>query len=188
MRRCRTVLAIFAFLVGSAFAAAMPSTAAENGSVKVAAPKGSTMFTDPERRWAMRISASGWAPLTNPGFRGSFWSTGKIANGFAANVGVIVQDLPNSMSLEDFIALSETNAAKSVGDYKTITSGVVAREAGGSIGRIEYTATIGRKLHFLAYFVVRGRRAVIATYTSTAEGFASTVAPIEPYLRTLVAR
>jgi hypothetical protein len=165
----------------------VPSFAASSPE-KILIPKNSVVFTDPEKRWAMSIPARVWVPIENPGFSGTFWSTSKIENEFAANVGVIVEDLPRAMSLDDYIALSEKNAPRMLKNYKLIQKSVTARTVGGSIGRMDYTASVQGELHFLAYFAVRGRRAVIATYTSTAAGYPSTVASIEPYLRTLLVR
>jgi hypothetical protein len=142
---------------------------------------------DPDQHWAMRVPTSDWSPINSSTFKGTFWSVGKAADGFQSNVGVVIEDLPRAISLEDYLALSEKNAASLLNQYESGKASIVPRAAGGPIGRIEYGASPGRKLRFLALFVVKGKRAVIATYTSTPAAYPGSVAAVEKSLRTLVA-
>ncbi len=154
-------------------------------SVGGPAPSGD-QFTDPQGTYTMTVAA-GWTRLSGTlAAEIEAWQVLRASNGFAANVNVLTQDVPSTMSLQQYLDTSARQAPRVLTDFRLISADTVTNATGEPVGRFEYTATtVGKRLHFLAIVSVHGSHAVVATLTGPEAQFDVVRSAVEPYLLTL---
>jgi hypothetical protein len=138
------------------------------------------VYNDPGGAYAVDVDPDWKAgSLSQP----KFWFTDEA---FHSNVNAIVEDVPSSVSLADYLELSGKNAPNLIPGYKLLSLDVLNESGNRVLARWHYVGTPGGKLlEFLAITGLKYGRAVTLTYTTEPEAFADRVRDVEPYMRTL---
>ena len=113
------------------------------------------------------------------------WVVGPIADGFAPNVNVLTQLVPE-LDIDGYIEVSADSSPRFISNFELIDSGIVEGSSGQMLGFMEYLGALGGPLvHALAVFVLADGIAVIATLVALPDDFDELRETIEPLLLTL---
>lgn len=93
------------------------------------------------------------------------------ADQFRENVNVFVEELPRTISLEEYSTLSLANLRKLMTDFQELGTGEAVIGKATAVRRISSYRMGQFSLKALAYSLVKGRRAYVITCSSEAEQF-----------------
>jgi hypothetical protein len=144
-----------------------------------------TEFTGPNGAYTLRVESS-WPHRSNVPFQGfEMW---ELPGATGANMNALVENLPVSLSLQQYVDASKANLPKLLNGATIITSQIVKGAYGQQLGVIEYEASInGNHVRLVALASVKGKHAVVLTMAAGFDQFAQVRAAVDPYLLTLQA-
>jgi hypothetical protein len=145
-------------------------------------PAGTT-FTDATNVYRVRVAPT-WQDATASGGLQT-WTTGTSSSQFKDQVNVLIEKLPSDISMEDYLAASVKNAPKSLPSFVEV--GRSFNTVNGKVlGQLDFRSTQnGVALRHRAVVVIRGRNAIVVTYTAEPGRFDTESANVQPYLTSI---
>jgi hypothetical protein len=155
------------------------TTATATTATPTTAALGGTTFTDATNVYRLRV-APGWQDATVVGGLQT-WSTGTSSNVFRDSVNVLIEKLPNDISMEDYLAASVRNAPKSLPSFVEVGRSVNTVN-GKVLGQLDFRSNQNIPLRHRAVVLIKGRNAIVVTYTTEPTRFDAESVKVQPYL------
>jgi hypothetical protein len=143
-----------------------------------AALEGST-FSDPTNVYRLRVAPT-WQDATTIGGLQT-WSTGTGSSVFRDSVNVLIEKLPADISMDDYLAASVKNAPKSLPSFVEVGRSVNT-VSGKVLGQLDFRSNQNIPLRHRAVVLIKGRNAIVVTYTTEPARFDAEVVKVQPYL------
>ena len=155
------------------------TTATATTATATTAALGGTTFTDPTNVYRLRV-APAWQDATVVGGLQT-WSTGTNSNVFRDSVNVLIEKLPNDISMDDYLAASVRNAPKSLPSFVEVGRSVNTVN-GKVLGQLDFRSNQNIPLRHRAVVLIKGRNAIVVTYTTEPTRFDAESVKVQPYL------
>jgi len=139
---------------------------------------GST-FSDSTNVYRLRV-APAWQDATVIGGLQT-WATGSSSNAFRDSVNVLIEKLPTDISMEDYLAASVRNAPKSLPTFAEVSRSVNTVN-GKVLGQLDFKSNQNIPLRHRAVVLIKGRNAIVVTFTTEPARFDAEVVKVQPYL------
>ena len=143
------------------------------------APLAGTTFTDSTNVYRLRIPQT-WSDATVIGGLQT-WATGTGSNAFRDSVNVLIEKLPGDISMDDYLAASVRNAPKSLPSFAELSRSV-STVNGKVLGQLDFRSNQNIPLRHRAIVLIKGRNAIVVTYTAEPDRFDAEVSKLQPYL------
>jgi hypothetical protein len=136
-------------------------------------------FTDPTNVYRIRVAPT-WQDSTVIGGLQT-WATGTGSSKFRDSVNVLIEKLPIDVSMDDYLAASVKNAPKSLPSFVEISRSVNTVN-GKVLGQLDFTSNQNSPLRHRAVVLIKGRNAIVVTYTAEPDRFDAESVKVQPYL------
>jgi hypothetical protein len=143
------------------------------------APLAGTTFTDPTNVYRIRVAPT-WSDATTAGGLQT-WATGTGSSTFRDSVNVLIEKLPIDISMDDYLAASVRNAPRSLPSFVEVGRSVT-NVNGKVLGQLDFRSSQQIPLRHRAVVVIKGRNAIVVTYTAQPDRFDIEVANVQPYV------
>jgi hypothetical protein len=147
-----------------------------------AAPLAGTTFTDPTNVYRVRVPPT-WSDATTIGGLQT-WATGTSSSVFRDSVNVLIEKLPGDISMDDYLAASVRNAPKSLSSFVEVSRSV-STVNGKVLGQLDFKSSQQIPLRHRAVVLIKGRNAIVVTYTAEPARFDAEVSKVQPYLQSV---
>jgi hypothetical protein len=140
---------------------------------------GGSTFTDSTNVYRLRVAPE-WQDATVVGGLQT-WSTGTNSNVFRDSVNVLIEKLPGDISIEDYLAASVRNAPKSLPSFVEVGRSVNTVN-GKVLGQLDFRSNQNIPLRHRAVVHIKGRNAIVVTFTTEPARFDAEIVKVQPYL------
>jgi hypothetical protein len=154
-------------------ASAVTTTQPTATSAPTTVPAG-TVFTDGTNVYRVRVPPT-WSDATKSGGLQT-WTTGT-----GSSVNVLIEKLPVDITMEDYLAASVRNAPRQLPSFVEVSRSV-STVSGKVLGQLDYRSNQQIPLRHRAVVVIKGRNAIVVTFSAPPERFDTEVASVQPYL------
>ena len=137
-----------------------------------------TTFTDPTNVYRLRIAPT-WQDATVIGGLQT-WATGTGSSTFRDSVNVLIEKLPIDVTVEDYLAASVKNAPKQLPSFVEVSRSV-STVNGKVLGQLDFRSNQNVPLRHRAVVLIKGRNAIVVTYTAEPDRFDAESAKVLPY-------
>lgn len=184
------VLVVFAALIvtvavfrdGGSSAAVLDAARGPRASI----PAAGVDFIEGNGTYAIRIGDA-WDRVDTPA--GEAWYTGTGSRAFRDNVTVILEDLPTTLSLDEYVELSVASAERSALSFEELDRTDIVLSDGNAALVLDYRSDQqGFALEHRLVVAVRGRLAISVTFTTEEARFAAAIAEVDAYIRSVQLR
>jgi len=141
-----------------------------------------TTFSDPTNVYRLRAAPT-WQDATVVGGLQT-WSTGTGSSVFRDSVNVLVEKLPSDISMDDYLAASVKNGPKTLPSFVEIGRSVNTVN-GKVLGQLDFRSNQNIPLRHRAVVLIKGRNAIVVTYTIEPGRFDAEVGKVQPYLTSI---
>ncbi|MEO8693385.1 MAG: DUF2510 domain-containing protein [Acidimicrobiales bacterium] len=141
-----------------------------------------TPFSDPTNVYRLRV-APAWQDATTIGGLQT-WTTGTSSSVFRDSVNVLVEKLPSDISMDDYLAASVKNGPKALPSFVEVGRSVNTIN-GKVLGQLDFRSNQNIPLRHRAVVLIKGRNAIVVTYTIEPARFDAEVAKVQPYLTSI---
>ena len=139
---------------------------------------GST-FSDSTNVYRLRVAPT-WQDVTTSGGLQT-WVTGTGSAAFKDQVNVLIEKLPVDISMDDYLAASVKNAPKSLPSFVEVGRSVNTVN-GKVLGQLDFRSTQSVPFRHRAVVLIKGRNAIVVTYTAEPDRFDAESTKVQPYL------
>ena len=170
------------------------STIPASTAVTTSRPTGSTVattvggalagstFSDSTNVYRLRVAPT-WQDVTTSGGLQT-WVTGTGSAAFKDQVNVLIEKLPVDISMDDYLAASVKNAPKSLPSFVEVGRSVNTVN-GKVLGQLDFRSTQGVPFRHRAVVLIKGRNAIVVTYTAEPDRFDAESTKVQPYLNSV---
>ncbi|MEO5838275.1 MAG: DUF2510 domain-containing protein [Acidimicrobiales bacterium] len=162
------------------------ATTSRPAGTSVATTAGSTLagstFSDPTNVYRLRV-APAWQDATTIGGLQT-WATGTSSSVFRDSVNVLVEKLPGDISMEDYLTASVKNGPKALPSFVEVGRSVNTVN-GKVLGQLDFRSNQNIPLRHRAVVLIKGRNAIVVTYTIEPNRFDAEVVKVQPYLTSI---
>lgn len=144
-----------------------------------AAPPAGTTFSDSTNVYRLRVAPT-WSDSTVIGGLQT-WATGTGSTVFRDSVNVLIEKLPGDISMDDYLAASVRNAPKSLPSFAEVSRSVNTVN-GKVLGQLDFRSNQNIPLRHRAVVLIKGRNAIVVTFTAEPDRFDAEASKLQPYL------
>jgi hypothetical protein len=141
-----------------------------------------TTFSDPTNVYRLRAAPT-WQDATVIGGLQT-WSTGTGSSVFRDSVNVHIEKLPSDISMDDYLAASVKNGPKALPSFVEIGRSVNTVN-GKVLGQLDFRSNQSIPLRHRAVVLIKGRNAIVVTYTIEPGRFDAEIGKVQPYLTSI---